>query len=199
MFSYSVKLLRDALNSHMAKVIDVRNSDNELVVLGGSLVLPALSMSSSPDGGIRWNPTTGLVEYSHATVWQAIGSASSGDSALYDLIGYWRGQLPSDVANPIHYLTIVRSITLPVGLTGSVTSCLVAPAAAVTLNLVRIHSGTPTTIGTINFALGATAGTFTFDAAVTFVSGDIWVVDPPNPQDTTFAGLSWTIIATVVS
>jgi hypothetical protein len=101
--------------------------------------------------------------------------------------------LPSDT-DPIHYLEMVRNISLPMNLPGSVTSCMVAPTADVTLTLKKNGSS----VGSINFVATATSGTFTFGSTVTFSSGDIWEVDPPDPQDDTFAGLSWTIIGSVL-
>ena len=120
----------------------------------------------------------------------AAGTSITGPTGptYYDLVGYWRGLLPSD-DTPIHYLQIIRSLTLPINLTGSVATCLVAPSADVSLVLAK--NGSP--IGSMNFANGETTGTFTFTSEVSFVSGDTWEVDPPSPQDSTFAGLSWTI------
>lgn len=120
------------------------------------------------------------------------GSGGGGGSTIYDIIGYWRGLLPSDTL-PIHIIELVRTITLSASLTGSLSKCLIAPTGAVSLNLAKNGAS----IGSIEFAASATTGTFIFTNPVTFVAGDIWQVDPPSPQDITFAGLSWTIIAAI--
>lgn len=120
------------------------------------------------------------------------GATGPTGPTYYDFAGYWRGVLPSDSA-PIHYLQVVRSFSLSIGLPGSIASCLNAPTGSVSMPLKRNGSA----VGSINFAPATRTGTFTFPSFVSFSAGDIWEVDPPSPQDGSFAGVSWTIVATV--
>lgn len=109
---------------------------------------------------------------------------------FYDLIGYWRGQLPADAA-PVHRLEMVRTVTLSRGLTTSVASCIVAPTDGTAMLVLKVNSNS---VGSISFAVGSKVGAFSFPNDVSMSAGDIWEVDPPSPQDSSFASVSWTIV-----
>lgn len=176
--------------------ISVSNGVITLSILASSLPTGSGSTGGvGPTGPAGVAGVTGPTGATGAT--GILGATGPTGPTFYDIIGFWRGQLPPDT-DPIHYLELVRAISLPTGLVGSIAKCSTAPTGSVSMNLVRIHSGTPTTIGTMNFAASATIGTFSFSAPINFVAGDIWAVYPPSPQDSTFAGLSWTITATVL-
>ena len=157
----------------------------------GNVTLLLRSITAGP--GIQINVVNGVLTLSVLASWLPPGPSCPHVLTYYDIVGYWSGQLPDDT-DPIHYLELVRSISLPEALTGSIASCATPPTSPVTLNL----SKNGIIVGTMNFAASATIGTFTFPSPVTFVSGDVWQVSPPNPQDETFGGLSWTIIASVL-
>ncbi len=64
----------------MSRIIDLRESGGELVVLGRALVLPSdVSGSAVPlDGSIRFNTTAGTVQMCISGVWSDIGSGDGG-------------------------------------------------------------------------------------------------------------------------
>lgn len=82
-----------------------------------------------------------------------------------------------------------KALTLPAALAGSFASAAVAATAAATLTI----SKNGTAIGTINFALGATAATFTLAGAITFAAGDMLAVAAQHVPDVTLAGLSFSL------
>lgn len=68
----------------MAKVIDLTNSDGDLVVLGRAIVLPNSTSDTQPNpfnGSIRFNPLLGAVQFFHAGAWITLGEGSGGGSA----------------------------------------------------------------------------------------------------------------------
>jgi hypothetical protein len=79
-----------------------------------------------------------------------------------------------------------RPVAFAAGLANSKGICGVAPTGAVTLGLLK-NGGS---IGSVNFAAGATVATFTFATAVTFSAGDILQVTAPGVADATFADVA---------
>lgn len=78
----------------MAHVIDVRNSDGKLVILGNSLSLPSSSntdVSTIRTGSIRYNAITNNVEIAilnnNTIVWQSIITSSNGTDVYLPLTG----------------------------------------------------------------------------------------------------------------
>ena len=95
--------------------------------------------------------------------------------------------------------TFSASTFLPQNLVYSIGFCTAAPTGSVSMPIVRVVGGTPTTVGSINFAAGATTPTFTFSSGVVFSSGDMIEVEAPTPVDATFAGANitfWTVPTT---
>ena len=82
----------------------------------------------------------------------------------------------------------VRTFSLPANCVGSVAICDVAPTAAVSFTLEKNGAS----IGTVNFAISATTGTFS-TTATTFTSGDVLKAIAPALTDNTFSGLSLTL------
>lgn len=65
----------------MAKVIDLTNSDGDLVILGRALVLPSAITDSQPhplNGSLRFNPSIGAAQLFHAGGWVTLGSGTGG-------------------------------------------------------------------------------------------------------------------------
>lgn len=80
----------------------------------------------------------------------------------------------------------------PAGLPSSLAECQVAPATSV--SCVITANGTP--IGSVDFAMGATAGTFTLASPQSWATDDAWDFLAPNPADASFAGVSVTFVGT---
>jgi len=70
----------------MAEIIDVRNSDGYLVVLGNALILPNSSTTSGVfppyKGAIRFNNTSNVCEY-YTTQWNQFGSSGGGSGLTF--------------------------------------------------------------------------------------------------------------------
>lgn len=69
----------------MAKVIDLTESDGDLVVLGRSIVVPSSETDSTPaplNGALRFNPSIGRPQIFHAGAWITLGEGDgSGGSS----------------------------------------------------------------------------------------------------------------------
>jgi hypothetical protein len=61
----------------MAHVIDTREDGNELIILGGALVLPNGSLSSTKDGAIRYNANLNNLQLFYSGAWHN-GTGSDG-------------------------------------------------------------------------------------------------------------------------
>jgi hypothetical protein len=85
-----------------------------------------------------------------------------------------------------------RVISTAINLAGSVASLGTAPTASAAFSLTKNGSA----IGTLNFAAGATSGTFTVAAAQNFVSGDVLAITAPGTADSTLSDLSVTLNGT---
>lgn len=120
------------------------------------------------------------------------GRGNAAPAAAYDIVLYWPAVFPA--AQVCLELNVVRPFALSLNLTGSIAQLDIAPSAAMVFNITRTTGGVTATIGSINFASGATAGTLTFAAAVTFAAGDKLEVVAPGAADLTAAGLSLTLM-----
>jgi hypothetical protein len=85
-----------------------------------------------------------------------------------------------------------RAISFVINLAGSVASVGTAPTGAVAFAIAK----NGTSIGTLNFASGATSGTFSVAAAASFAIGDVLTITAPATQDGTLANLSVTLSGT---
>jgi hypothetical protein len=84
------------------------------------------------------------------------------------------------------------SYQLPASLSGSQFYAAVACTATCTFTLKK-NGGS---IGTIQFATGATGGTATFSTAQSFSVGDKLTIEAPSPADSTLANLGFTLKGT---
>lgn len=117
-------------------------------------------------------------------------SAFEGDPTLAAPIG---GQIL--LSHQIPGAPALTNVALPLNLAGSVATCKVAPTAAVTITINRTPlGGSPSAIGTINFAASSKVGTFTFSSAVTLNPGDILDFVMQATADATFAGVFWNVV-----
>jgi hypothetical protein len=107
-----------------------------------------------------------------------------------DLLMFFPGA-PSG-AGVLARLVMTRAVIFPASLTGSYASSTVAATAAATITIAR----NGTSIGTINFAAAATAGTFTFASAVTTAAGDVITLTNQATADATLANISVSLTGT---
>lgn len=116
------------------------------------------------------------------------GAGTSSGGGIYDL-GFGRGDglIPSGAI--IGVFPVVRPIRLPQNL---VSSFSIADAGATLAQQITIKKN-GSSIGTVNFAIGATIATYTFAADVDFTNGDIVTWVGPSPADATLAGVTGTL------
>jgi hypothetical protein len=96
---------------------------------------------------------------------------------LYDLAGEISGTPP--INTRVFDFKAIRAFTIK---TGGVAGCVTEPAGgSVTFDIQKIVSGTPTSIGSIAFADGASTGTVTISSDVSVaVDNIIAIVSPGN-------------------
>jgi len=108
----------------------------------------------------------------------------------YDLLMFFPG---APAGNQVMGRIIVpRAITLPASLTGSYGSSIAAATGSTTLTLAK----NGVSIGTVNFAAGASSATFTFASAVSFTAGDLLTLTNQATADTTLANMSLSLVGT---
>jgi hypothetical protein len=149
-------------------------------------------------GGVAsFNTRTGAITLVSADIAEALGFTPAAPNVGL-AFGWTNGLLPA--AQPISNPAMVFPVTLPAGLAGSVAICDVAPTAPVQMTIylnASVIGGAftgGTAIGTVNFAAGATTGTFTFAGALTLNPGDRLGLGAPATSDTTFANPSITFL-----
>ena len=131
---------------------------------------------------------------------EATGSAASAAQSAIDAQAIADGLPTIDIATFIQGLTVdgEKLITyvvntafdLPAGLTGSNAYAEVGSTVAATFD-VKKNGGS--SLGTINFAIGASVATFTFSTLTSFVAGDRLQVVNQATADTTLADVSITL------
>lgn len=115
---------------------------------------------------------------------------------IYD-VGFFYPGRPGTGIESDGYLAahqFVRPVVLQAAAPGSSASLRIAPAAALSFPL--LANGTA--VGSIDFALGSIAGTFTLTADVPLATGDILSVSPPAAIDDTARDLTLTLLCTRV-
>lgn len=117
------------------------------------------------------------------------------DTFIYDFGWFYPGRpgngIAAGAAMAAHLF--VRAVTLPAGLTGSKARLRIASATALSFPLYKNSLVTP--IGSINFAIGAVIGTFTFAAAVDFAIDDVCYLGRPTAVDADARELIVTMLA----
>jgi hypothetical protein len=115
------------------------------------------------------------------------------DTFIYDFGFFYPGRpgigVEVDTAMAAHVL--VRAVVLPTGLVGSEAVLQIAPSADLSFQLRKNAAA----IGSVDFAAGATVGTFTFTGDVSCGIGDIVRLIRPTGIDTAARELSVTILA----
>lgn len=113
----------------------------------------------------------------------------------FDAAFFFNGR--PDASFEILRIPFDRPVLIPAGALGSQAVCETAASdATAVININQTTGGVTTTIGTINFAVGETVGTFTFNSAVTLQQGDILTIVAPSTQDSTLAGIGGMLAGT---
>lgn len=116
------------------------------------------------------------------------------DTYIYDLGFFFPGRpgIGIDDGTAIAGHVFVHPVSLPATLDGSEAKLRVGPAAALSFPL-KLNA---TTVGSVDFAIAATVGTFTFAADIAVVAGDVLTVIKPTAVDVDARELSITVKAT---
>lgn len=104
-------------------------------------------------------------------------------------IGAFVAGVPTDASKIITH-TVSTAFTIPAGMTGSQAYAEVAPTATAGLTISKNGGGA---LGTVDFALGANTGTFTFVTPTAFATGDRLQIVNQGVADATLADISLTI------
>jgi hypothetical protein len=133
------------------------------------------------------------------TFGQELISLSSITPTSYTLTGNGAAAQPTTISGSysgapaanqqIFRYVFAGSVIFPAGLSGSAGNAGTAPTASATFKIAQ--NGTQ--VGTMVFAAGATAATFTMAAATTFHAGDVLTIVAPAPADATLANLAWSL------
>lgn len=129
--------------------------------------------------------------YNNATgKWIAKSISGGGTTtAPVGLVAYMTGTYTA--SQTLLKALVPMAVTLPLNLAQSYAKCDVAPTAAVVCPITQ----NGTSIGSVNFAAGATSGTFTFATQISVLPGDVIIVAAPSTADATFAGAAISLLA----
>jgi hypothetical protein len=109
----------------------------------------------------------------------------------YLISGALGGVPPASLSAGLYVAAL--AFTLPANLTGSQGFAKTAPTAATSFDL-QING---TSRGSMTWAAGGTAATFTFASSVTMAVGDHLEIVAPATPDATLADLTWTLRGTL--
>lgn len=141
-------------------------------------------------GTITLSPGDAVVAYADGTINGLTQIGSVGTAGIYDFPVYYNGQ--PGASEVMMKVVCVRAFTLPSGLTLSQGYATTVSTAAATFGLEKNGSS----IGSVDFALGASTATFTFVSPVSFAVGDRLELIAPTSQDATLAAISITLAGT---
>lgn len=136
-----------------------------------------------------------IIASSDADIAAAIAAEIASLEAAYTLSNsyvertQWNGLIPASTL----LLNSVTTLpyTLPINLTGSSARFTAVATAARVFDIKKVTAaGVTTTIGSVNVALGASVGTFTFAGAISFAQGDLLQIIAPAAQDATLTNAS---------
>ncbi|QBQ74668.1 tail collar [Burkholderia phage BcepSauron] len=155
----------------------------------GSAYRVTVAGTTSLDGTSSW--AVGDMVLAFNTNWIKVSGTSPAQA--YDIAGGVSGTMTA--SQIVLQMPITRAVTLPAGLTGSSGYAQTGAAAATTFNIQRIPAGstTATTVGTINWAVGANRPTFTMASALNLAAGDTLLVVGPLAADTALASAAFTL------
>ena len=158
----------------MAKVIDVRGSDNQFIIEGGALVLPTANntVSAPIDGSIRYNAGNNELQMCVGGVWA--GQVSAGAVTSFNSRTGGVTLTSSDVTTALGYTPLSGTLTLSGAVTGSGTSSITTAFAAITNNriLANVSGGTAApianTLTAIIDSISSTQGVILYRGASTW-------------------------------
>ena len=99
--------------------------------------------------------------------------------------------VPANAATLARFVA-VRAFTIPANLSGTYAKSATASTGSTALTIAK----NGTTVATITFASAGTTGTFSTQAVISFVAGDILTVTGPATADTTWGNAEITLAAT---
>lgn len=109
------------------------------------------------------------------TIYSAQVNANNAYLAIYDIAMGYAGVPPT--SSTLFTFNVVRTFTLPAGLSGSIFSFGSQPTGSTTLTIQQNGA----TIGTVTWGSGATYGTASFSSLITFNPGDsLTILTPSN-------------------
>jgi hypothetical protein len=122
----------------------------------------------------------------------AVGPATGAGGVPYDVICFVGG-LPGAGSLVLAH-RFARAVTFAATLPLAKAYALTTATGAKSFDVKRqIPGGALTTPGTVNFAIGANSGTFTWAADVTYAVGDVLLIYGPAVQDATLADVAITL------
>lgn len=183
-------------NAGFIRVIGALTGNRNLIVENSAKFYPVshegtgnhtVTVKRASGTGVAIDQGAVAVVYCDGTNVVPVTAAFGASGGFYD-IDFGKDGLPASGA-VLKTFIFPRAVRLPQNLVNSVAILGVAPTLAQQITLKK--GGT--TIGTINFAIGATTPTYTFAADVDFAAGDILTAFAPSPQDATLANLAVTL------
>ena len=118
----------------------------------------------------------------------------TGDGAVQGpayVSGSWAGSPAA--GQVVERYIFATPVTFPAGLGGSYGTAGTAATASASFTIAKNGAA----IGTMAFAAGATAASFTMSGATFFAAGDVLTISAPTPADATLANLAWTLAGTL--
>jgi hypothetical protein len=180
--STGVMSFTDAVTSVAGKTGAVTLSTGDVSGLG-----TVATLASDTDGTLAANSDS-RVATQKAT--KAYVDSKTGGAQPYDLLMFFPGT-PTG-SQVMGRIIIPRAVSLPASLTGSYSSSIAAATGSTTLTLAK----NGTSIGSVNFAAGATSATFTFASAVSLAAGDLLTLTNQATADATLANVSVSLVGT---
>jgi hypothetical protein len=193
----------------MAYVIDTRNSDDHLLILGGALGLPTSQYTplAPSDGSLRYNVGSAAVEVYSASQWHSVITSSAAQPYLIG-IASGAASLASNQIIACH--EFATAVTFPADFGNangflSYAGCLVPPTNLATITIQTCSHGTnPTvggnwaTIGTAVIAVNGHQATLATvgHAPVSVAQGDYLRCLAPSTVDPTFSNFFITLVGT---
>jgi hypothetical protein len=158
------------------------------------------SVGRFPYPGTLIGQTTSLKFLSFNIVGGALQNLSEVSPYTYTVTGSGKAAVSTTVSGSftgstaanlvVQRYVFAGTVIFPARLSGSQGTAGVAATATTTYNIRK----NGVNVGTMVFAAGATAATFTMASATTFMAGDILTVVAPALPDATLANLAWTLV-----
>ena len=104
------------------------------------------------------------------------------------IAGSFEGEIPA--SEVVMRVKFHRSVTFDVDMVPSAAEAETAATASTTFTIKKVVAGTPTNVGSINWASSATVATFTMATATTFDDDSTMLVVGPASSDATLASIA---------